>query len=81
MTRTRWIAVAEAVVALAAIAMSVWFWNQGVQPARTPVLVEGQPPIEVTMYDGARVTTSIVMMAAAGLAVVDALRRVLSRRP
>ncbi|QDQ98249.1 hypothetical protein [Tomitella fengzijianii] len=80
MTRNRWIAAAETLVALVAIAMSVWFWNQAVQPASTPVLVEGLPPIEVTMYDGARVTTSIVMMAAAGLAVVDALRRVLTRR-
>lgn len=73
-------AVAEAVIVLVLIALSVWFWNRGVQPARTPVQVPGQPPVVVTMYDGARITTSIVMMAVAGLAAVDLLRRVLSRR-
>lgn len=79
MTRARWIVLAEAAAALALIALSVWFWNLGVHPARTPVHVEGQPPIEVTMYDGPRVTTAIVMMAAAGLAVVDAVRRMCTR--
>lgn len=80
MTRARWVAVAEAVVAMALVALSVWFWFQGVHPAHTPVHIEGQPPLEITMYDGALVTTSIVMAAAAGLAIVDALRRVLTRR-
>lgn len=75
MTRTRWIMVAEAAATVVLIGLSVWFWNQGVQPARTPVLVPDQYPVEVTMYDGARVTTSIIMMAAAGLAAVDGLRR------
>lgn len=79
MTRARWIALAEAAAALALIALSVWFWHLGVQPARTPVQVEGHQPIQVTMYDGPRVTTAIVMMAAAGLAAVDALRRVCAR--
>ncbi len=79
MTRVRWIALAEVAAALALIALSVWFWHLGVQPARTPVHVEGRPPVQVTVYDGPRVTTAIVMMAAAGLAVVDAVRRLCMR--
>lgn len=77
MTRSRWIVAVEVIAAAVLIGLSIWFWNEGVQPARTPVQVPDQPPVQVTMYDGARVTTSIVMMAAAGLAVVDALRRVI----
>lgn len=77
MSRTRWIMITEAIATAVLIGLSVWFWNQGVQPARTPVQVPDQPPVQVTMYDGAPVTTSIVMMAVAGLAAVDALRRLI----
>ncbi|MFE3291074.1 hypothetical protein [Rhodococcus sp. NPDC059234] len=73
----RVVRVAEAGLAVAFVALSVWCWNRGVQTSDFAPLAEGAPPFSTTHYSGAWIGAATASVVAAGLLVIDVIRRAL----
>lgn len=71
-----WIALAEAVVAVAAILIAVPCWQRGIVPIVSPV-GGGRPPLVSTVFYGNWMSGAIGLCTVAGLLVVDALRQLI----
>ncbi|MDG3009924.1 hypothetical protein G4X40_07160 [Rhodococcus sp. D2-41] len=65
--------VAEAVAAVVLLGLSVWCWTLGV--GSVVAVVPGLSDVHLKTYDGSWLTTACVLFAAAGLLVVDVVRR------
>lgn len=73
MRARRFGSVAETVAAVALLGLAVWCWTLGV--GSVVATVPGRPDVHLSTYDGSWLTTACVLFAAAGLLLVDVVRR------
>lgn len=71
----RMIRIAELCLAVLAGGMAVWCWNRGVQTSDFAPAMEGAPEFTGTHYSGTWLGAATVLVVAAGLLVIDAIRR------
>lgn len=70
------VALAEVIVAAAAVFLAVGLWGRGVTTLITP-LSNGQPPLHSTIFYGNWMALAIGVVLVAALLVLDAIREVL----
>jgi hypothetical protein len=68
--------VAELVVAVVAVVFAVSSWHRGITTMVTP-LAGGRPPLVSTIFYGNWMTYAILLVAAAAILVLDAIRETL----
>lgn len=71
----RMLRVAEGFLAVLALALAVWCWTRGVSTTEFGPLVEGAPAFTGTRYSGSWIGGATALMIAAGLLVLDVVRR------
>lgn len=65
----------EIVVAIAAIVAAVWSWHHGLRTSTFAAEVHGAPDTTGTLYQGPWIALAFVLVAIAGVLVIDAVRR------
>lgn len=70
-----WVALAEVVVAAAAVWFGVWCWGEGI--AKIVTSVPGQAPLVSSVFYGNWMAGAVGLVLLAGLLVLDALRQTL----
>jgi hypothetical protein len=67
------VALAELLVAAAAVVFAVWCWRHGIAQIVTPV--PGQPPLVSTVFYGDWMAIAIGLVVLAGFLVLDGMRQ------
>ncbi|MGW6375274.1 hypothetical protein ACWFRB_04305 [Rhodococcus sp. NPDC055112] len=67
--------IVELGLAVLATAAAVWCWNRGVQTSDFAPAMEGAPAFTGTHYSGTWIGAATVLVIAAGLLVIDVVRR------
>ncbi|MFC4605153.1 hypothetical protein [Rhodococcus kronopolitis] len=67
--------ISELCLAVLALALAVWCWRQGVSTTEFEPLIEGTPAFTGTHYSGSWIGGATALVTAAGLLVLDVVRR------